>query len=139
MQMNLSNTHSIPAARWLALWLALACTGAGAQVTPEIDALETAAQRGDVQALTTLASRYERGENVARDFTKSNELYCKAAARGDASCGGRYDRGPKESAGSCSMPARPFGHPPAPARLESSWDPNGTDPAVPRFDSRALE
>ena len=69
--------------RWLALFLALTCTGALAQPGAGLDALEAAAQRGDAQALTTLASRYERGENVTRDFTKSNDLYCKAAARGD--------------------------------------------------------
>ena len=70
--------------QWLAPCLLLACTGANAQPAADFGALEAAAQRGEVRALMTLASRYERGENVARDFTKSNELYCKAAARGDA-------------------------------------------------------
>lgn len=67
----------------LALCLALGCVGAGAQPTADVEALEAAAQRGDAQAMFTLAVKYERGENVARDFAKSNELYCKAAARGD--------------------------------------------------------
>ena len=69
--------------RWIALCLALVCAGAMAQQTADVEALEAAAQRGDVRALFTLAVKYERGENVARDFAKSNELYCKAAARGD--------------------------------------------------------
>jgi TPR repeat protein len=55
-----------------------------AQPTADMAALETSAQRGDVRALVVLASKYERAENVKRDFLKSNELYCKAAARGDA-------------------------------------------------------
>ncbi|MDO8534961.1 MAG: tetratricopeptide repeat protein, partial [Xanthobacteraceae bacterium] len=70
--------------RWIALCLALGCDGAIAQQTADVDVLEAAAQRGDVRALVRLASKYERGENVARDFVKSNELYCKAAARDDS-------------------------------------------------------
>ncbi len=50
----------------------------------DVAALETAAQRGDVQALIQLARNFEYGEGVAQDFVKSNQLYCKAAARGDA-------------------------------------------------------
>ena len=69
--------------RWIALCLALGCAGAMAQPTADVEALEAAAQRGDARALFTLAVKYERGENVARDFIRSNELYCKAAARGD--------------------------------------------------------
>ena len=69
--------------RWIALCLALVCGGAMAQQTADVEMLETAAQRGEVRALVTLASKYERGEGVARDFAKSNELYCKAAARDD--------------------------------------------------------
>ena len=67
----------------LALFLALGCAGAMAQPTADVEALEAAAQGGDVRALFMLAVKYERGENVARDFIRSNELYCKAAARGD--------------------------------------------------------
>ena len=66
-----------------ALCCALTCAGALAQPAADLETLEEAANRGDVAALTSLASRYERGENVARDFAKSNELYCKAAARGN--------------------------------------------------------
>ena len=84
---RLHNSHVEPHPRalWrsLALCLALGCTNAGAQPAAEMEALEAAAQRGDVQAMLTLASRLERGENVERDFARSNELYCKAAARGD--------------------------------------------------------
>jgi soluble lytic murein transglycosylase-like protein len=84
MQPNSPNIHCGSAAGWLALWLSLACANAFAQPAADIESLQAAAQRGDIQALTTLASKYERGENVARDFGKSNELYCQAAARGDA-------------------------------------------------------
>ena len=73
-----------PALRWVALCLAIACGSAVAQPAVEVAALETAAQRGDIQALMTLASKYRRGEDVAQDIQKSNALYCKAAARGDA-------------------------------------------------------
>jgi TPR repeat protein len=73
----------IQAMRWIALCLALGCDGVIAQDTADVAALEAAAQRGDVRALFTLAVKYERGEGVARDFLKSNELYCKAAARDD--------------------------------------------------------
>ena len=69
--------------RWIALGLALVCGGAMAQQTADVEMLETAAQRGEVRALVTLASKYERGEGVARDFVRSNELYCRAAARDD--------------------------------------------------------
>ena len=69
--------------RWIILSLALLCAGAMAQPTAEGEALEAAAQVGDVRAMVKLASKYERGENVARDFARSNELYCKAAARDD--------------------------------------------------------
>ena len=69
--------------RWIALCLALVGGGAMAQQTADVEALEAAAQRGEVRALVTLASKYERGENVARDFARSNELYCRAAARDD--------------------------------------------------------
>ena len=68
----------------LALCLTLLCAGAKAQPAADVAALETAAQRGDVPALVALAVIYERGDDVERDFVKSNELYCKAAARGDA-------------------------------------------------------
>ena len=73
----------MPIMRWIVLCLALVCAGAMAQPTADVETLEAAAQRGEVRALVILASKYERGENVARDFVKSNELYCKAAARDD--------------------------------------------------------
>jgi soluble lytic murein transglycosylase-like protein len=72
------------ATRWIGLCLALSCACAFAQPGADIETLEAAAQRGDAQAMVMLASRYERGENVQRDYLKSNELYCKAAVRGDA-------------------------------------------------------
>jgi soluble lytic murein transglycosylase-like protein len=83
MKSKTPKTRPIPTMRWIALCLALVCDGAIAQQTADVDALEAAAQRGDVRALLQLAAKYERGQSVARDFVKSNELYCKAAARGD--------------------------------------------------------
>jgi soluble lytic murein transglycosylase-like protein len=83
MQSKISKIRLDTAMRWIVLGLALACTGAGAQPAVDIETLEAAAQRGDVQAMVMLASRYERGENIQRDYIKANELYCKAAARGD--------------------------------------------------------
>ena len=67
----------------LSACLAVACGSAAAQPAADIAALEAAAQRGEVPALMALAGMYERGENVERDYLKSNALYCKAAARGD--------------------------------------------------------
>lgn len=67
----------------IALCLALGNNGAIAQQTADVEALEAAAQRGEVTALVTLAAKYKRGEDVARDIAKSNALYCKAAALGD--------------------------------------------------------
>src|SRR5689334_13880605 len=84
MQQTLTHTRSLQAARWLALSFALACPCAIAQPAANIESLEAAVQRGDPQAMVQLASRYERGENVERDFIRANELYCKAAARGDS-------------------------------------------------------
>ena len=69
--------------RWIALCLVLVGRGAMAQEIADVEAVEAAAQRGEVRALVALASKYERGEGVARDFARSNELYCKAAARDD--------------------------------------------------------
>ena len=76
-------TRTTPAMRWIALCLALGCNGAIAQQSADIEALETAAQRGDVPAMVQLAVKYEYGHSVAQDFARSNELYCKAAVRGD--------------------------------------------------------
>jgi hypothetical protein len=45
-------------------------------------ALEAAAEKGDVQALTQLAQKYEHGEGVPKDFSRANQLYCKAAKAG---------------------------------------------------------
>jgi soluble lytic murein transglycosylase-like protein len=63
--------------------LAVACASATAQPAADVAALEAAAQRGEVPALMALGAMYERGENVERDYLRSNALYCKAAARGD--------------------------------------------------------
>jgi len=71
-------------ARAIALCMAFSCAPSRAQSAPDLDALQAAAQRGEPQAMVQLASRLERGENVERDFTRANELYCKAAARGDS-------------------------------------------------------
>jgi len=49
-----------------------------------IAALERDVERGDVRAMLQLASRYELGEGVDKNFMKSNYLYCTAAHRGDA-------------------------------------------------------
>ena len=68
----------------LAFACVLMCGHAAAEELPELSALESAAERGDVPSLMTLAGMYERGEKVERDFTRSNALYCKAAARGNA-------------------------------------------------------
>jgi soluble lytic murein transglycosylase-like protein len=61
----------------------LATAAASAQPAADVAALEAAAQRGDAAALTTLAEKYRRGDEVTRDIQKSNALYCKAAARGN--------------------------------------------------------
>lgn len=68
----------------LAIAFVLVCGHAAAEELADVSALEAAAQRGDVPALMTLAEMFERGQNVERDFVRSNALYCKAAARGDA-------------------------------------------------------
>jgi soluble lytic murein transglycosylase-like protein len=47
-----------------------------------LTALETAADKGDIQALTQLAQKYEHGEGVPKDFSRANHLYCKAAKAG---------------------------------------------------------
>ena len=68
----------------LAFALVLVCGHAAAEgLAPDVSTLEAAAKRGDVPALLTLAAMYERGENVERNYVRSNELYCKAAARGN--------------------------------------------------------
>ena len=67
----------------LAFAFVLMCSYAAAEELPDVSALEAAAKGGDVPALMMLAGMYERGENVERDFTRSNALYCKAAARGN--------------------------------------------------------
>jgi len=65
--------------------LALLCAHAAAeQPAVDVSALEAAAKRGDVPSLMALASMYERGEGVEKDWARSNVLYCKAAARGNA-------------------------------------------------------
>jgi TPR repeat protein len=57
------------------------CTAADAF---SVAALERDVERGDVRAMLQLASRYELGEGVDKNFMKSNYLYCTAAHRGDA-------------------------------------------------------
>jgi hypothetical protein len=48
----------------------------------QLAALEAAAEKGDVQALTQLAQKYEHGEGIPKDFERANQLYCKAAKAG---------------------------------------------------------
>ena len=74
---------------WVALTLAaLAPSVQAAGSEPAGDwsgqliALETAAAKGDAQALTQLAQKYEHAEGVPRDYDKANRLYCKAARAG---------------------------------------------------------
>lgn len=67
----------------LAIAFVFGCGPAAAQTLIDMSVLEAAAERGEVSALVTLAGMYERGENVERDFSRSNAQYCKAAARGD--------------------------------------------------------
>ncbi len=83
MQSNSPNAQLVPTLRWMALCLALMGGNATAQPAADVAALETAAQRGDVTALMTLAGKYQRGENVTQDILRSNDLYCRAAARGN--------------------------------------------------------
>src|SRR5882672_2162955 len=83
MSFDFSNNRPIAAWRWITAGLALACTAAAAQPATDIAALEAAAQRGDASALVSLAQKYTRGDEVARDVPKANALYCKAAARGN--------------------------------------------------------
>jgi hypothetical protein len=59
--------------RWMAACLALACGAAAAEPIAGVRALETVARYGDVQALVQLAAKYERGEDVAKDFVKSKQ------------------------------------------------------------------
>ena len=77
--------------------LAICAPGAlGADVF-SVAALETAVEQGDVRAMTQLASRYELGEGVAKNFLRSNYFYCSAARRGHAEAqyklGGIYANG----------------------------------------------
>lgn len=83
--MKSTNSHLclLAALRWIAPCLALVCAGAVAQPVATIETLEAAAKRGDVAALFTLAEKYKRGDEVTRDISRSNLLYCKAAARGN--------------------------------------------------------
>lgn len=46
--------------------------------------LEAGVEAGEPRAMTQLAQRYEHAEGVPRDFTKANELYCRAAKAGYA-------------------------------------------------------
>ena len=66
------------------LWLALFAPAGNAAEVFSIAALEMSVQRGDARAMTQLASRYELGEGVVKNFLKSNYLYCSAAHLGYA-------------------------------------------------------
>jgi soluble lytic murein transglycosylase-like protein len=77
------NSRTFPVPYWAALCLALACSNTAGQAPTEIEVLESAAQRGEVPALMALAEKYRRGDEIPRDISKSNALYCKAAARGN--------------------------------------------------------
>ncbi len=83
MKSTTSHLCLLAALRWIAPCLALVCAGAVAQPVATIETLEAAAKRGDVAALFTLAEKYKRGDEVTRDISRSNLLYCKAAARGN--------------------------------------------------------
>jgi hypothetical protein len=52
MQPNLPNIHSSSTAGCLALWLTLASASALAQPAADIESLQAAAQRSDIQALS---------------------------------------------------------------------------------------
>jgi TPR repeat protein len=67
----------------LAFAFVLVCGHAGAEGVSDVSSLEAAAKRGEVSALMALAGMYERGENVERDFSRSNALYFTAAGRGN--------------------------------------------------------
>lgn len=85
--------RALPVA-FLLMMFALCCAGADVF---SVAALEVAAERGDVRAMTQLASKYELGEGVARNFLKSNYLYCRAAhlehAEAQFTLGGIYANG----------------------------------------------
>ena len=51
---------------------------------PFLVALEAAAERGELEAMTELALSYEHAEGVPKDLSKANALYCKAAKQGYA-------------------------------------------------------
>ena len=68
----------------VALALALGTTGSEGADAFSIAALELEVEKGDVYAMTQLASRYELGEGVAKNYLRSNFLYCKAARLGHA-------------------------------------------------------
>jgi soluble lytic murein transglycosylase-like protein len=53
---------------------------------PEAQSHDTAsaAETNDPASTTRLAQRYEHAEGVTRDFSKANELYCRAAKAGHA-------------------------------------------------------
>jgi TPR repeat protein len=61
------------------LWCMPVASGAFGQ---SLEALETAAEQGDAQALTQLGQKYEHAQGVPRDYEKANRYYCKAARSG---------------------------------------------------------
>ena len=81
-------TSTTSKAGWVACFgaacLAFACGSAMAKPVADTGPPAPAAHGADVQGLVGLARNYEMGDGVPQDFSKSNELYCKAAARGDA-------------------------------------------------------
>ena len=64
--------------------VALCCAigGTAAANPAAVPGAQTRAE--EALSLVQLARRYETGDGVAQDFAKSNQLYCKAAARGNA-------------------------------------------------------
>jgi soluble lytic murein transglycosylase-like protein len=68
----------------IALWIMPAAAGAFGGWFAHLALLEAAAGRGDPDALTQLAQKYEHGEGVTKDFQKANQLYCRAARAGYA-------------------------------------------------------
>ena len=81
----------------LAFCFGVCAPGAEAADAFSVAALEMEVEKGDIHAMTQLASRYEMGEGVAKNYLRSNFLYCKAARLGYAEAqyklGGIYANG----------------------------------------------
>jgi soluble lytic murein transglycosylase-like protein len=61
-----------------------AASMAAIEGSADLNSLEAGAKRGDPQAKTELAVRYENAEGVPKDFQEANRLYCQAARQGYA-------------------------------------------------------